>query len=254
MRRFTKVCLWMIGICMVLGLLLGSVSWALGFRGWRAARWGDGYLEETYEKMEGDIRGLELHVQAGRILVEEGEAFAITARTEGKPLRSVVEDGIWKLAAEEKEYENGSFIGGFYVDNEGLYWKASLGEVHITVPAGVTLDEASVDVEGGSVEIQPIICRRMDVDLKAGSVEFRADVKEGLRAKCQAGEIRGALAGRRDDFQMDMECSVGSVTVDGSTWAGLFMDEEPDEENRPKELELSCEAGAIDLDFYEEES
>ena len=32
MKRFTKVCLWIFGVCLVLGLLLVSVSWALGFR------------------------------------------------------------------------------------------------------------------------------------------------------------------------------------------------------------------------------
>ncbi len=252
MKRFTKVCLWIFGVCMILGLLLGSVSWALGFRGWRAARWRDGDLEEIYEKVEGDIRGLELHVQAGSVVVKEGDEFAIIGKTEGKPLRSVVEDGIWKLSAEEPDYKDGSAIGGFYVDNEGVYWKAGLGEVHITVPAGVTLEEVSVDVEAGGVEIHQIACRNMDVDLKAGSAEFHADVKERLRAECQAGEIRGFLAGSREDFDLDLECSVGSVTVGGSTWAGLFMDEEP-ENSSLKRLELSCEAGNINLDFYEEE-
>ncbi len=252
MKRFTKVCLWMFGICVMLGLLLGSVSWALGFRGWRATRWGSGHLEETYERVEGDIRGLELHVQAGSVLVEAGDEFAITGKTEGKPLKSVVEDGIWKLSAGELDYKDGSTIGGFYVDNEGMYWKASLGEVHITVPAGVVLEEVSVDVGAGGVEIYQIACKDMDVDLKAGSVEFHADVQERLRAECQAGEIRGFLAGSREEFNLDLECSVGSVTVDGSTWAGLFMNEEP-EGGGSKEMELSCEAGSINLDFYEEE-
>ena len=253
MRRFTKVCLWIFGVCLVLGLLLGSVSWALGFRGWRAVRWGDGYLEETYEKVEGDVRGLELKVQAGSILVEEGEEFAITAKTEGKPLYSVVEDGIWKLSAGEKEYEDGATIGGFYVDNEGVYWKASLGEVHITVPRGVILDQVSVEVGAGGVEIHQIACRNMDIEVQAGSAKFQADVKEGLRAECQAGEISGRLAGRREDFGLELECSVGSVTVDGSTWAGLFVDQESDGGSRLKEMKLSCEAGNINLDFLEEE-
>ena len=63
----------------------------------------------------------------------------------------------------------------------------------------------------------------------------------------------GLLAGRPEDFNVDVECSVGSVTVGGSTWAGLFMDQEAGSGNRSKEMELSCEAGSIDLDFFEEE-
>lgn len=253
MKRFTKICLWMFGICLVLGLLLGSVSWALGFRGWRFGHFGNRSLEEVNETVEGDIRGLELHVQAGSVLVSEGDAFSITERTEGKPLYSVVENGIWKLSAGEKGYEDGAAIGGFYVDNEGIYWKAGLGEVHITIPRGASLDEVSIEVEGGGVEIDQISCRNMEIELQAGSVNFRGDVKERLSAECQAGEISGLLAGRREDFNVDMECSVGSVNVGGATWAGLFMDQEGAGGSGKKEMELSCEAGSINLDFFEEE-
>lgn len=253
MKRFTKVCLWIFGICLVLGILLGSISWALGFRGWHVARWGSGHLEETYEKMEGEIRGLELHVQAGDIFVEEGDEFAITGKTEGKPLSSVVEDGIWKLSAGEDDHDGDASFGGFYVDNEGIYWKASLGEVHITIPRGAVLDQIIVDVEAGSVEIDNFSCRDMEIDLQAGSVNFHGDVKEDLLAECQAGSIEGLLAGEKTDFGMNVECSVGSVSVGGSTWAGLFMDEEIESGSRKKEMSLSCDAGSIVINFFEEE-
>lgn len=253
MKRFTKVCLWIFGSCLVMGLLLGSISWALGFRGWRAVRWGGGHLEETYEKVEGEIRGLELHVQAGDIHVEEGDEFAITGKTDGKPLNSVVEDGIWKLSAGEDDHEDGASFGGFYMDNEGIYWKASLGEVHITIPRGMVLDQIIVDVGGGSVEIDNFSCRNMDIELQAGSVSFHGDVKEQLLAECQAGSIEGRLAGKKEDFGINVECSVGSVSVGGSTWVGLFMDEELESGRKEKEIELSCDAGSIIINFFEEE-
>lgn len=253
MKRFTKVCLWMSGLCLVLGLLLGSVSWALGFRGWRLDWSGNRHLEGVNKEVEGDIRGLELHVQAGSVLVSEGDTFSITEKTEGKPLYSEVEHGVWKLSARERGHEDGGTIGGFYVDNEGIYWKASLGEVHITIPKGVTLDEVFIEVEGGKVEIDHISCKSMEIELQAGSVNFRGDIKEQLLAECQAGDIRGVLAGRREDFNVDMECSVGSVNVGGATWTGLFMDQEFEGGSGKKEMELSCEAGNINVDFLEEE-
>ncbi len=253
MKRFTKVCLWIFGGCLVFGLLLASVSWALGFRGWRSWWPGNGHLEEVNEEVEGDIRGLDLHVQAGSVLVSEGDCFSITERTEGKPLYSVVEDGIWRLSAREQGYADGAALGGLYVDNEGIYWKAGLGEVHITIPRGVVLDEISIEVEGGEVEIDRFSCKNMEIEIQAGSVNFRGDVEERISVECQAGAVSGLLAGRPEDFNVDVECSVGSVTVGGSTWAGLFMDQEAGSGNRSKEMELSCEAGSIDLDFFEEE-
>ena len=253
MRRFTKVCLWIFAICLMAGILLLSISWALGFKGWRAFRIGKGRQEEIYREIEGDIHSLELDVKAGSVFVEEGDAFAITEITSGKMPNSVVENGTWILEAGEDNYEDGSSVAGFYVDNEGIYWKGSLGEVHITIPKGTVFDHVSIETGAGSVQIEDISCNTMELELRAGYVEFYADVAKKLTGGCQAGSVNGMLAGAQEDFKMDVECSAGSVDVGDYSMAGLIAHDYGEEGTKDKELEISCEVGSINLGFFEKE-
>ena len=253
MRRFTKVCLWIFGICLIFGILLLSISWAVGFRGWRAFQIGKGRQEEIYREVEGEIHSLDLNVKAGSIFVEEGDAFAITEITSGKMPKSVVENGTWRLEAGEDDYEDGASIAGFYVDNEGIYWKGSLGEVHITIPKGTVFDHVSIETGAGSVEIEDLSCDTMEVELKAGYVDFHADVEKRLTVICQAGHVNGMLAGVQEDFKLDVECSAGSVNVGDYAMAGLIAHDYGESGTKDKELEISCEAGSIELGFFEKE-
>ena len=253
MKRFTKICLWIAGILLVFGILLTAVSWALGFRGWHPLQRGKLQLEEVYQPVTGEIRRLEVDVEAGSLFVEAGEEFAVTAVTTGRKIKSTVKNGTWCLEADRDGVSDGeSVYGGVYVDNEGIYFGSGIGEVHITVPRGVCLESVEIEVDGGAVEIEHITCRRMEIDVSAGSAEFSADVKEGLYVDCSAGGVTGILDGKEQDFRVEADCSAGGVTVGSREVGGLVSHNLSGEQSGTKNMQLTCSAGGIDITFTEE--
>ena len=252
MKRFTKVCLWIFGVCLVLGLLLVSVSWALGFRGWHPLRRPPLSMEAWNQSVEGDIRSLRFSVRAGTLVVEEGERFEIVEAARGTTVESRVENGVWILEAEGTG--EGSVIGGFAVDNEGIYWKADTGEVHVTIPAGVVLEQADFSADAGVMELSGLSCGRMTVDSRAGSVALSAQVEECLEVFCEMSDVSGVLTGSEYDYRVDADCSImGSITAGSYELGGIGILKDSfargDEE---RELKLSCETGSIELSFSEE--
>ncbi|QNM05212.1 DUF4097 family beta strand repeat-containing protein [Qiania dongpingensis] len=249
MKRFTKVCLWICGISFLVGVLMISVSWAMGFRGYHPHDRYDWELVERNQIIEGDIRNVCLKVKAGSIFVEEGDAFAITASTAGEHFKSTVENGTWTLEEAEK-HENGTSIGGFYINDDGVYLKSTLGEVHITIPRGVRLEHVEIDVQAGAVEIERISCETMDIDVQAGSADFAADVSKEISAECQAGGVSGFLDGRDEDFNLSIDCNLGSVTVGTYECGGVFNRDNVSY-GADKKMSLSCDAGSIEFAFSE---
>lgn len=252
MKRFTKVSLWICGISLLLGILLMSVSWAMGFRGYHPYTTHDWELVERNEKVEGDIQNIEFKIRAGSIVVEEGDSFAITAATAGNHFKNEVRDGTW-IIEEAEVHEKGSSIGGFYVDNEGVYLKSSLGEVHVTVPRNAHLKNINIEIQGGALEIETIHCDSLAIDVQAGGVDFTADVEHRLDVKCQAGGVDGILMGSEDDFNADISCNVGSVTVGDFEWGGLVIGQDRINMDGVKEMEISCDVGSVDIGFSKEE-
>ena len=248
MKKFTKICLWSCVICLLVGILLMAVSWALGFRVFRPYSKGEWELTERNETIDGDIKNLRLDVKAGSIIVEEGDFFAITAATDGNHFKSTVENGTWTIE-EAEEHEKGSSIGGLYVDDDGVYLKSALGAVHVTIPKDAHFEHVEIEVQAGAVEIEKLSCETMEIEVQAGAVDFSADVDEKLSVECQAGGVSGYLDGKEEDFDLEVECNVGSITAGNYEYGGFVVGSDRINTEAHKKMVLSCDIGSIDICF-----
>ena len=253
MKRFTKGCLWTCVICLLLGILLMSVSWALGFRGWHPLRHRSLAMEARNEIVEGEIHSLRLSARTSTLILEEGDHFEILEAAEGTEIESRVEDGVWILEAVGNQQNSSSFLGGLSVDNEGVYWKADMGQVRILVPEDAYFEQVDLETEAGAMELSGLSCKVMTVSSEAGSVNFEAGVEETLEISCHSGGVSGYLDGAEADYGIEADCTLGSITAGSYELGGLIArDSFFHEDEEEKNMILSCELGSIELYFTEE--
>ena len=253
MKRFAKVCLWTSLALGLLGLLLMSVSFAIGFRirFWEPKTTPE-QIETRNETVQGAIRNLSFEVEAGSLSVEEGDTFSVVGYSKGSRIDSHVEDGTWHITSGQEEEKGGSLVGGFYVDGQGIYLKKALGEVHVTIPRDAVFEQVEIRVKAGAFQSGTLACDELEAEVESGSATFEL-LDIGTKAKIHAatGAVDGTLAGSEEDYSVEMDCSLGSIFAGSSELGGIVLGEEHYDIGE-KDLELSCDLGAITLSFEEE--
>ncbi len=250
MKKFTRICMWTALACFLAGILLVSISWAMGFRGWRTFRV-HRELETRNEIIEGEIESLSFQIGAGSLYVEEGDDFAITASSAGCRVGSRVENGTWVIDTDDSGHAGKAAFGGVYVDNEGIYLGGTMGEVHVTIPKNVRLKRVEIDVDAGAAAISRLQCDDLDIDVDAGSVEFEyADVRKSITVDVDTGSVNGILSGCEDDFTVELDCDLGSIVAGSYELGGIVMGHDR-YLGGDKKMLLSCDVGSIDLAFLE---
>lgn len=131
-----------------------------------------------------------------------------------------------------REVEIETLAGGFYAE------VLNANEVDLELRAG------EISIGGGRIEY-------LDVECQAGNLECDALVTGNADVECQAGSVNISLAGRKDQYNYELECKTGSITlVDteeeayNSIWKKKYIDH-----RAGKTVELDCAAGEINIYF-----
>lgn len=128
-----------------------------------------------------------------------------------------------------------------------------LEEVDIENTAGtiriqsIQAKELSVFVGAGEAVIQDFCAENVEFDCGAGSIDASGDVQKAAEIDCGVGEVWMTIYGTDADYNYDVDCSVGTVTVnDNSVTTSAVEDDES-----KKCLEISCGIGKVTVDFAE---
>ncbi|MEG7530664.1 MAG: hypothetical protein RSF83_04655 [Hungatella sp.] len=277
MKKFSKVCLILAAVLLVFGIGISAAAVAMGASlmdlpsigfGYEGDGWDWSNYDEEWDVGEGEsnqnfveVKNLNIDMSGGFVQVLSGDA------------------------GEQIQVSIGSGDGGYecYQDGETLYIETRIKqnqrgfdhlhhgrEIQILVPTGYLFDTVEVDVKAGEFIAEQLECGKLNMDVKAGSAtvengtvnNFAGECKAGeviyqgvvnnvVEADCQVGSLEMKLLGKKEDFNYDIQVSVGEISLDNRDYSGMGKKHHIAHQTAQGTMDLECSAGAIEITFYE---
>jgi len=249
------------GITMVLALLLVLLLASCAGE--------DMVLDEmkTYEAAS-EVHALDIQINAADFTIEQGPAFLVESNlknltvsekngvltvTEKTKLQAVdYEGGMLKLYVPEntvfdsvKIATGAAALSADSLSAKSLELKLGAGAVHF----GRLNAYSEIDIEGGAGEITIIsgTLHNLELFLGVGELNMTAALLGENELQFGVGESNVTLVGSPDDYTVEIEKGVGSITVDGRTVSAF--DSSGDGQNHVK---IEGGVGATKVAFREE--
>ena len=224
---------------------------------------------KTYEIIS-EIHSLDVQISSADFKIVSAEEFAVESNL--KYLSVSEKNGVLKIVDEPKSNSNYSNAiltlyvpTGMVFDDVDIETGAakmtvdalSSSSVELKLGAGDVRFEslnasADVDIEGGAGQITIVSGTLNDLSLEMGMGELNltAAVLGDSDLKFGVGESNVTLIGSKDDYKVDIEKSLGSITVDGKTVTDFGSSG-----NGQNHIEIDGGIGTINLKFggYERE-
>ncbi|WP_394522435.1 hypothetical protein [Lacrimispora sp. JR3] len=118
----------------------------------------------------------------------------------------------------------------------------------VLVADALFADEMNLEAKAGYIRINRGNAGKLTADAEAGVVEFSGTTTGGISAKCQAGAIELQLDGKKEDYDYDLRCKLGTIEL-GDEGMAAFGSERQIDNGSGKTMDLDCEVGAIEVDF-----
>lgn len=220
-------------VFLTVGIISGILS-AVRLLGGFAS--GDAVTEEvkTYS-VTNQIRNLNIRINAADLCIKEGETFLVESNL--KHLKVEEKDGMLKV--EETKKFSGTYTGAVltvYVPADTVFDRAALvtgaGRLTVDTLSAVTLElelgagEVSIgylaaqkyaNIEGGAgrVTVSDGALRELDLEMGVGQLNLTAALSGECELDLGVGESNITLIGDKDDYRLDLEKGLGTITVDG---------------------------------------
>lgn len=123
--------------------------------------------------------------------------------------------------------------------------EAGAGEILVS---GAEVDWLELSVGMGNIELEGMNVNRLNVSVGMGAVTARGSVSGNVRADCSMGSVELTLEGSRNDFNYDLDCSMGTIWLDGEEYGGMGMSKAFDN-GAGKSMEADCSMGEVTIRF-----
>lgn len=261
MKKFTKIMLIVSSICIVLGtaLMIGTAISSDVFDGNMV------FLEQNAEYQNiriagNEIQELDISVKAASLEIVRDETIDGITIVDGSEFlvvnHSVEEDTLHLEIKKKDKYKIAGNIGAAKLTLM-IPEHMSFQELEIDVSAGsldadrLSAEEMGLNLNASSAVFTDVEAGDLDVDNNAGALEVSGTVTRKLEVDCNAGDVEMHLNGAYSDFNYKVDCKVGAVRVDDREYSGLKSAVSLKNENAKKDMSLDCNAGDIDVQFYE---
>lgn len=209
----------------------------------------DSISSGTYDLKE--IKNLVIDVGAGEIDIENGgKDQMIIENDNNKGKLSVTVNGdTMKIKCRGRQFRSG-------------------GEAVITIPADITFDRIELEMSAGTLDVQKLNAKKLDVNVNAGELNCEDRLKaedsnwqinagkinadqldsKSVTLSCNAGEMDITLAGKAEDYRLDGKCTAGKVDFDGHgfSWNDHL---EYGSRDAKRSIDVDCTAGKLDISF-----
>ncbi|MDR2889177.1 MAG: DUF4097 family beta strand repeat-containing protein [Lachnospiraceae bacterium] len=165
-----------------------------------------------------------------------------------------------------------------YTDDNTLYIRGSskveintvfdpANEIVLYVPEGVTYDKVDLELGGGEMEMDGIethelngsvglgnanlinsTADELDIENGLGDFYFSGRVNDEISAECSMGNITLRLDGGEKDFDYSINCTAGSISIDGNDYSALAGNRVINN-HADGEMDLECGMGSIEVMF-----
>ena len=130
----------------------------------------------------------------------------------------------------------------------------SLQEADISVGAGslyisqIQVEELQVEMGAGQAKIEQFVSNSAEFYCGAGEMQIAGEA-ESTEVECGVGSIIYQAKGREDEYNYQVESSLGEVTVGGRSCGGIGSGTEISRDEAKKELYIECGIGQVQVEF-----
>lgn len=124
-------------------------------------------------------------------------------------------------------------------------------EIYIYLPE-IQMDKVNIDIGGGYLSIEDLETEKLEVSAGSGVVEVYGNVLAEKSAwEVGVGTMEICMAGREEDYDYEISCGIGTVNMPLDSYSGLGTAKKIKNENAEYEMGIECGVGTIDFSFEE---
>lgn len=131
---------------------------------------------------------------------------------------------------------------------------AADGTVTLSVGAGEIVMDSLVCRKGefsvgmGDLEIGDLSAADAEVEMSMGEVNLDGEINGSLEVECSTGEVNLNLRGTPEEHNYVIDCSMGTVSVDGADYTGLAVERRIDN-GADSNYTIDCSMGTVTVTF-----
>lgn len=132
--------------------------------------------------------------------------------------------------------------------------------ININVDAGecevaeklTALEKCQADVGAGEINFEEIEAKELELKANVGQIDTEEIKADQIVIDCGIGSIDMLAAGREQDYNYVIECSVGEVDIGDNSFSGLGSKRKI-ENAGDKNMQVKCGVGQVDVSFSDED-
>lgn len=194
-------------------------------------------LQRSGSEIYIDIRGLDDEIREDLVITQKGEKLNVELKNKSK----------WEKLSNNWYGTKGTL---FMQIPEDLYFK----EASVKVGAGVlTVDdiyakELDIEVGAGQVYLNSFTAWELELECGAGEADLYGEIQKEAKIECGVGSVSYTAKGSQEDYDYEVSCGIGSVTVGDDSYSGLGG-ERKIQNGGSKKMEIECGIGMVDVSF-----
>lgn len=254
-------------ICCIAGMAMGATvdtingHFPYGFGIWNTEDhrvYQDGErvtVADTNETFSG-IREVDVEVSQISVQVLE-DASLQDIKVETQDIDSRMKLKVYEEAGElkiETARRSHMFRNGYY----GTIWitlpEGRLEEVNLEIGAGdlyvqnIRADFVTVEVGAGEATIDNFTADELDIECGVGNIVAAGTFERDADLNCGVGSIEFRTNGTESDYNYEVDCKIGEVSIGGMYFSGLNRKKEI-YNGTGKEMNVECGIGDISVNF-----
>lgn len=251
----------------------GNVS----FFDWDDHDWNHTYNKEDEEfanqsKSVKDVTDMKIEIGGGKLTIKKDEAYTeyeVKIKGTNRYQTSIKNGCLTIEPIESIQYINNKTAITIYMPAD-----AKINSLELCLGGGVadlrdiTSDFIDIDLGAGSLEVDGISgskfscemgagelmvknadVNELEMEVAMGKASFQGVIKEAADVKCSMGVIDLKIDGKYEDFNYDLDCAMGTLSLEGSNFAAGMGTEKVINNGVNKEIDVECDMGTVNVSF-----
>ncbi len=203
-----------------------------------------------YEAQAADVVEIDLYYE--ELILQAHSGNNILVEVENDPGQNVkVKSGSSKLKIESSKRKSGRLVTVFYPAGKKFSkMEICVGAGSVDIQDALFADKLEMEIGAGEfVNGDSITVKSLEVEVGAGDAELTGITAQKLDGECGVGSLSISLNGKAEDYNYNLECGIGTITIADDNYSGFAKEKEITYPGAVGEVDLECGIGEIKLSF-----
>ena len=119
----------------------------------------------------------------------------------------------------------------------------------VIIPTGTQFEAVDMEIGASQAEIREINAEELNITVGAGQANVDQISVSKLDIEVGLGQVNIALNGVQEDYNYNIECGMGSVTVGTVSYGGFAAEQSVTNEGATKDINVECGMGEVIIQF-----